>query len=132
VPEQDQHRAAILVISDDEEIRDGVEVLLESDGYEIYLARNEKDAIETAARFRPDLMLVSLDESADVVTSSARRVRTLTGLSESVPIVMFSVPTVAEGAEVELGMNVYATRPDDFNQLRRLLGRLLGSSPARR
>jgi hypothetical protein len=45
--------------------------------------------------------------------------------------VIFCVPTVDEGAEIALGRNVFVTRPDNFDQLRRLLGRLLyGISPS--
>jgi hypothetical protein len=46
-------------------------------------------------------------------------------LGEHVPIVIFCVEDIAEGAEVSIGNNVYLTGPDDFNQLRALLNRLL-------
>jgi len=36
---------------------------------------------------------------------------------------------VGEGEEVALGNAVYVTRPDNFNQLRRFLGRLLSPPP---
>jgi hypothetical protein len=44
------------------------------------------------------------------------------------PIVIFSIST--EGAEEEIGANVCVVRPDNFNQLRMLLMRVLyeGSS----
>lgn len=125
-----QRDAMILVVADDEEIRDGIETLLETDGYHISPVRNEEDAIDTAMRDQPDLTLVSLDQSGHDVTASARRVRVRAGLSESVPIVMFCTLTVAEGAEVAVGENTYATWPANFNQLRELLSRLLGPLPA--
>lgn len=120
----------ILVVADDEEIRDGIQALLEADGYQINPVRNEEDAIDTAIRDRPNLILVSLDQSGDDVTASARRVRFRAGLSESVPIVMFCILTVAEGEDVAVGENTYATRPANFNQLRSLLSRLLVRLPA--
>ncbi len=122
----------ILVVADDEEIRDGIETLLESDGYHINSVRDEKDAIAAATRDRPDLILFSLDRAGDDVAACARRVRLRADLGESIPIVMFCILTVAEGAEVAIGENTYATWPDDFNQLRRLLSRLLGRLPATR
>jgi DNA-binding response OmpR family regulator len=130
VPNNNQRGAMILVVADDEEIRDGIETLLEADGYRINAVRNEEAAIDTAMRDRPDLILVSLDQSGHDVTASARRVRVGAGLSESTPIVMFCVRTVAEGAEVAIGENTYATWPANFNQLRKLLVRLLGRLPA--
>ncbi len=126
MPKKNKVGATILVVADDEEIRDGIEVLLEADGYQISPVRNEEDAIDTALRDRPDLILVSLDQSPDDVTASARRVRFRSGLRETVPIVMFCMLTVAEGEEISVGENTYATWPANFNQLRNLLGRLLG------
>jgi len=130
VTKNKQLGAMILVVADDEEIRDGIQALLEADGYQINPVRNEEDAIDTAIRDRPNLILVSLDQSGDDVTASARRVRFRAGLSESVPIVMFCILTVAEGEDVAVGENTYATRPANFNQLRSLLSRLLVRLPA--
>lgn len=124
--------AVILAVADDEEIRDGIEALLESDGYQINSARAEEDAIDAAMRDQPDLILISLDRPSDDVAASARRVRIRAGLGQSIPIVMFCILTVAEGAEVAVGENTYATWPADFNQLRRLLSRLLRRHPATR
>src|SRR5919204_773243 len=59
----------------------------------------------------------------------AARIRQRAHVSQAVPIVIFCVPTVAEGAEVEIAGNVYLTRPDNFDQLRALLHRLLTPPP---
>jgi hypothetical protein len=42
-----------------------------------------------------------------------------------VPVVIFCIASVNEGEEIDLGRNIYATRPDNFNQLRSFLRRLL-------
>ena len=112
-------------MADDVEVRDGVEALLETDGYRLHPVRNEADAIGVAMRERPDLILISLDQTDDNVAASARRVRVGAGLAESIPIVMFGIRTVEEGSDVAVGANMYAPWPNDFNQLRELLGRLL-------
>jgi CheY-like chemotaxis protein len=126
VPSEKPPGAAILVIADDIEVREGVEALLVADGYRICPVRNEADAIGAARRELPDLILVSLDASGDAVAASALRVRAGAALAGSIPIVMFCIRTVEEGAEVAVGENLYATWPADFNQLRALLSRLLG------
>jgi hypothetical protein len=107
---QNPHPATILVTDDVEETRDGIERLLEADGYQVDPARDEADAIERAG-------------------SCAHRIRRLAGLTDDVPVVIFCVPTIEEGAEVALGRNIFATRPDNFDQLRRLLGRILSGVP---
>jgi DNA-binding response OmpR family regulator len=128
VAKKKQGGPIILVVVDDEEIRDGIGTLLKADGYQINPARNEKDAIGAARRAQPDLILVSLAQTGDDVAASARRVRICAGLRKSVPIVMFSILTVAEGAEVAVGENAYATSPANFDQLRKLLSRLLDAA----
>jgi len=65
----------ILVVEDVHETRDGIEKLLMTDGYRVALARNERDAIESVQRTRPDLILVSLAGSPHEVVFSARSIR---------------------------------------------------------
>ena len=53
-------RSLILVVEDVHETRDGIEKLLQADGYSVAVARDERDGIESAQRKCPDLILVSL------------------------------------------------------------------------
>jgi CheY-like chemotaxis protein len=119
----------IMVADDEEETRDGIEKLLLADGYRVVPVRSEDDAVHRASRRRPDLILVSFDGSPPQVTASAVRIRRRAGLDDRVPVVVFCVPTLEEGAEVDLGYNVHATLPDNFDQLRVFLRRLLGDPP---
>jgi CheY-like chemotaxis protein len=122
-------RSIILVVEDIDETRDGIEKLLQTDGYIVTLARDEKDAIESARRQRPDLILVSLAGLPHEVVSAARHIRELAAIGESVPVVVFCIAEIDEGDEVEIGDNVYITRPDNFDQLRSMLARLLNEIP---
>jgi CheY-like chemotaxis protein len=120
----DPDAAIVLVVHDVEETRDGIERLLES-RYRIMTARNEQEAISQARRRHPDLILVSFDGTAVDVILTAARIRQRARLDNAVPVVIFCVPIIDEGAEIALGNNVYITRPDNFDQIRALLGRLL-------
>ena len=120
---------AVLVVEDVAETRDGIEMLLKADGYRVAVARDEQDAIESAQLKTPDLILVSLAGLPIEVIGTARRIRERAEIAEDVPIVVFCNGEVAEGAEVAIGQNVYVTRPDNFNQLRSLITRLLGKIP---
>jgi CheY-like chemotaxis protein len=119
----------ILVVEDVHETREGIERLLMVDGYRVALARDEQDGIESARRQRPDLILVSLAGLPRQVIVSARRIRERAAIGEDVPVVVFCVDEIAEGDEVAIGENVHVTRPDNFNQLRSLLARLLHGIP---
>ena len=118
----------MLVVADDEETRDGIEKLLVSDGYRVEPARSEDDAVERASRCCPDLILVTLDGPPATVVAAAVRIRRRAEIDASVPVVVFCVPTIEEGAEIALGRNVYVTRPDNFDQLRDFLGQLILAS----
>ena len=119
----------ILVVEDVQETREGIERLLMADGYRIALARDEQDGIESARRQRPDLILVSLAGVPREVIVSARRIREKAAIGEDVPVVVFCIDDIAQGDEVAIGENVHVTRPDNFDQLRSLLARLLQRIP---
>ena len=119
----------ILVVEDVHETRDGIERLLIADGYRVALARDEDDGIESARRQRPHLILVSLAGLPREVIVSARRIRDGASIGEDVPVVVFCIEEIAEGDEVAIGKNVHIARPDNFNQLRSLLARLLRAIP---
>jgi len=127
--EKNDTNLIILVVEDVQETRDGIERLLTADGYRIALARDEQDGIESARRQRPDLILVSLAGIPREVILSARRIRESAAIGEDVPVVVFCIDEIDQGDEVAIGENVHVTRPDNFNQLRSLLARLLDRVP---
>ncbi|HEV8369614.1 MAG TPA: response regulator [Pyrinomonadaceae bacterium] len=118
----------ILVVEDVRETRDGIEKLLQSDGYRVALAEGERDAIDSASRNYPDLILVSLGGPTEEVVRKARRIREYAATGDQIPVVVFCIEDLAEGEEVAIDPRIYVTSPDNFNQLRRLLARLLNES----
>ena len=125
----DDTTQSILVVEDVHETRDGIEKLLLADGYRVAVARDERDAIDSAQRQCPDLILVSLAGLPREVILAARRIRECAETGEQVPVVVFCIGEIGEGDEVAVGQNVHVTRPDNFNQLRSLLARLLSKIP---
>ena len=117
--------AIILVVEDVHETRDGIETLLTADGYRVAVARDQRDAIESAQRTTPDLILVGLAGSLRAVIFSALSIRQGAALGERVALVVFCAAEIDEGDEVAIGKNVHLTHPDNFNQVRGLIARLL-------
>jgi CheY-like chemotaxis protein len=115
----------ILVLEDVYETRDGIEKLLTADGYRVASARDELDTIESAKHTQPDLILVSLTGLTGEVLAMVHRLRERMALRDQIPVVVFYVEDIAEGQEVAIAGNIYLTRPDNFNQLRSLVARLL-------
>jgi CheY-like chemotaxis protein len=120
----------ILVLHDIEETRYLIEKMLRRNGCSVELARDEKDAISRARSQSPDLILMSLGLELDQLLATAHRIRQECAFSQDVAIIIFCVPTIPEGAEIEVKQNVYVTRPDNFNQLRGLIHRLLRNDPS--
>ena len=114
----------ILVVEDVRETSDGIEKLLKADGYRVSLARDERDAIESAKLKRPDLILVTWTGLSGEVLATVRRMRERSAVGDQIPVV-FWVEDIDQGEEVALEQNAHLTRPDNFNQLRDLLARLL-------
>jgi CheY-like chemotaxis protein len=126
----EQHqRQIILVLEDVEETAYLIDKMLRGNGYCVALARTEEDAIMRAGLQSPDLILMSLGLRPDLLLATALRIRQQAALSPDVAIVIFCIPTIPEGAEMEVSKNVYVTRPDNFDQLRQLLRRLLCQAP---
>jgi DNA-binding response OmpR family regulator len=115
-------------VEDVHEISDGIERLLKADGYRIALARDELEAIESAQLTRPDLILVSGSGLPNNVLVKVGRMRKEAAVGDEVPVVVFCAQDIPEGEEVAIGGNVYLTNPDNFNQLRSLVARLLPES----
>jgi CheY-like chemotaxis protein len=125
-----QRRHVILVLNDIEETRYLIEKMLKRNGCRVELARDEKDAISRVRSQSPDVILMSLGLELDQLLATADRIRQECAFSQDVAVIIFCVPTIPEGAEIEVKKNVYVTRPDNFNQLRDLLHRLLRNDPS--
>lgn len=121
---REQHRV-IMVLEDIEETCQGIERLLTSDGYSVVIAEDESEAILKARLTPPNLILMSLGVETIRLLAAAERIRKCSKLKAEVPIVLFCISTIDEGAEVEVPHHIYLTRPDNFDRLRRLLSRLL-------
>jgi DNA-binding response OmpR family regulator len=113
----------ILVVEDVYETRAGIDTLLKADGYRVALASTEVEVSNQTER--PNLILVGGSGLPDNTLVTVRRVRREAAVGCEVPVVVFCAKDISEGEEVAIGGNVYLTNPDNFNQLRGLVARLL-------
>jgi CheY-like chemotaxis protein len=115
----------ILVVEDVYETRAGIDTLLKANGYRVAFARAEGEAINGTRPERPDLILVSGAGLPNNVLVRVSSMRKEVAVGDEVPVVVFCAQDIPEGEEVAIGGNVYLTNPDNFNQLRSLVARLL-------
>ncbi len=109
-------RARILVIDDESEIRESLELLLTSEGYDIDLAANATEGERRLASKRYDLVLLDLmmpDKSGMEVLRDFRLIDSET------PVFMITAYGSVEGAvqAVKLGANDFFPKPWDNEKL---------------
>lgn len=115
----------ILVVEDVYETRAGIDTLLRATGYRVVLASAAREVLNSTRPERPNLILVSGAGLPKNVLVTVGRLRKDAAVDDDVPVVVFCAQDIPEGEEVAIGGNVYLTNPDNFNQLRDLLARLL-------
>ena len=115
----------ILVVEDVYETRAGIATLLEANGHRVALASTEGHARKSTRLERPNLILVSGSGLRDNVLVMVDHIRKEAAVGYEVPVVVFCAKDINEGEEVAIKGNVYLTNPDNFNQLRSLVARLL-------
>jgi two-component system KDP operon response regulator KdpE len=107
--------SSILVVDDEKEILRALSRSLTGHGYTVFSARSGEEAIETAARHRPDLVLLDLMLPGISGMEVTRRLRA----ESNVPILVLSVKE-AERDKVEaldLGADDYIQKPFGMNEV---------------
>jgi len=121
--------ATILLVEDDEEVRESLPRLLERRGFRVLIANSEQDASKLFddPKIAVDLILVNQKMSSDEALAAGRRLRQNGKLDSAVPIVVLpdEFSKDKEGQDQSVGGNDYKSYINDEEQLDALLDRLL-------
>lgn len=117
----------VLVVDDNDDIREMLAVLLDMQGYKVVVAADGEEAVSVASREEPDVILMDvmmpkLDglEAARRITQNPRLINVpIIGLSA------FSDPLVENGQENTFSWRAYLRKPIDVDELEHLLIRTL-------
>jgi signal transduction histidine kinase len=108
----------ILIIDDDESLREVIRLSLESADYEVLEAADGREGVELANRLLPDLILcdVRMEHMDGYDTLSALRRNTVT---TSIPVILMTGQADAAGMRqgMELGADDYLPKPFKLDQL---------------
>lgn len=119
----------ILLVEDNEMNRDMLSRRLERKGYEVVIAVDGQQAIDLAAREKPDLIL--MDMSLPVVDGweATRRLKA-DGQTKQIPIIALTAHAMPEDERKarEAGCNDYDTKPVELPRLLEKMAALLGSA----
>ena len=123
---------SVLIVDDEEHIRDVLEYNLKLDGFQVHLAADGPGAIELARRLQPDVILLDWmmpDMDGLAVLSELKR----DNATRDIPVFMLTAKvTVADiGQALCEGADDYITKPFDPMQLGRMIVRKLRKCASR-
>ncbi|MFC7411202.1 response regulator transcription factor [Hydrogenophaga atypica] len=119
----------ILIADDEPNIVISLEYLLKREGYQVLVARDGQEALDTIAREHPDLVLLDVMMPHKTGFEVCQAVRTTPGI-EATPILMLTArgreTDVAKG--MALGANAYMTKPFSTRELVLKVAEMLGAA----
>ena len=114
--------ARVLIVEDDDGIRDLVDLVLSSAGYEILTATDGAAALQVVGTTHPDLVLLDMRMPVMDGWEFARRYRA--GPEPHAPIVVMTAARDAAERAAEIDANGYLGKPFDVAELLALVGHL--------
>jgi signal transduction histidine kinase/CheY-like chemotaxis protein len=112
----------ILVVDDNQDSADSIAILLRTMGNEVHAAHDGLEAVDAAAEFQPDIVLLDLGLPKLNGFDAARRIREQPGGQERVLIALTGWGQEEDRRRSqEAGFDHHLTKPIDFGVLRELL-----------
>jgi CheY-like chemotaxis protein len=128
IPEVRTNTPTILLVEDDQEIREAMKRFLEDLGYEVAVAINEADSMRlNADQTQVQLILLNQRMLSDDALAAGRRIRAHASVSNSAPVVVlpFEFRKGFEGTDENMGGQDYKSYMTSERQLEDLLAGLL-------
>ena len=123
-------RNTILLVEDDQEIREYMKRFLGDLGYEVALAINEKDSLQLMSEPHTAVQLILMNQRmlSDDALAAGRRIREHVSVSNSAPVIVlpFEFRKEMEGTDENMGGRDYKSYMTSEQQLEDLLAGLLG------
>jgi two-component system, chemotaxis family, chemotaxis protein CheY len=114
----------VLVVDDDPDILQTLALCLATEGYQVVMAANGKEALEQLGRERPacillDLMMPVMDGWQFVHEMDTRQLR-------NAPLLILSADRAVQGHAVKLRADAYLAKPFDLDELLGKVSQLTG------
>ena len=124
-------KTKILVVDDDQDIRQLLGHRLKARGYEAVFAGDAISAVNQARKERPDLILLDLSMPAGDGYVVMERIKAMPAL-EGTPVIIVSArdPLAEEDRFITSGADAFFRKPFDYEQLLRAISRALGEHPS--
>jgi signal transduction histidine kinase/CheY-like chemotaxis protein len=113
-------RRRVLIVEDDEDGREMVRLLLDTEGHVVAVAETGQAALETAVTFQPDVFLVDIGLPDLNGYEVARHLRAKFGSIRLIALTGYGQPQDGQRAQ-EAGFDAHLVKPMDLDQLRRIV-----------
>ena len=123
-------RKTILLVEDDQEIREYMKRFLQDLGYEVAVVVNEKDSSNRMREPQATVQLILMNQRmvSDDALAAGRRIREQVNVSNSAPVIVLPLEfrREMEGTDENMGGQDYKSYMTSEQQLQDLLAGLLG------
>lgn len=116
----------ILVVDDNPHILEAIELILSSENYDVRTLIKGDDALQTAKRFSPDLIILDLLLSGKNGKEITEELRTAKKTAQ-IPVIIISAHPTAQKAAEEAGATAFLPKPFDVVTLLDLVSKTLDS-----
>jgi CheY-like chemotaxis protein len=110
-----KERCRVLLVDDDDSIRQVVSIFLADEGYEVRAAGDGRAALDILSEFPPDLILLDLRMPVMDGAEFVRIYRALPG--PHAPVIAFVAALHAQAAVAEVGAAALVEKPFDLDDL---------------
>ena len=118
-------RKKILLIEDDDEVRELMLMALQQDGYEVTTATDGFHGYNTALFMKPDLVITDIGMSSADSIHVLRRMREQPALEQTPVLVTTAFGTGSATFSLQHGASAFEPKPIDMQSLRSTIQRLL-------
>ena len=119
----------ILVVDDDDMLRDMIQQTLELEGHEVLSACNGREGVERAGRDRPDVVLMDVGMPVMDGHEATRRIKA-GAATAGIPVIILTAAANQKDREQALaaGADDYEAKPIDFDRLMQKMASLTARS----
>jgi len=119
----------LLVVDDDDSVRESLRKLLEAEHYDVYPARDGVDALYYFKSNSPDLVVLDLNLGTD---DGWKVFHTMTELNPFVPTVIITAEFDQRERAVSAGVDALIEKPIDVSDFLKIISNLLAEPPEQR
>jgi CheY-like chemotaxis protein len=120
----DLRKKSILVVEDEDDVRESLAAILESEGYSVLEAAHGGEALERLRAADDDVGLILLDMFMPTMNGWAfRDAQVRDPALAAIPVIVITADATAARSARSLGVVEAMTKPLDFDRLLALIGR---------